>query len=193
MRQMFIQEGNSRRNDRQTLENFYNGAIYAALQEDNLRDTTFLTLKQLKAKIVQLYHELLFLDNDDQNKMGDEEPSLRHLMKRHKRQESRMFNSVYDDGNIQTTPMNILHTFTMFMKKKYNTIQVDSDSVYRMLQGSNKHIPQEANDALDAPITMDELHIVKQGKTLSTRLRWDNPRLFPTYMGDNPIWLAVNN
>jgi len=98
-----------------------------------------------------------------------------------------MFNSVYDDGNIQTTPMNILHTFTMFMKKKYNTIQVDSDSVYRMLQGSNKHIPQEANDALDAPITMDELHIVKQGKTLSTRLRWDNPRLFPTYMGDNPI------
>ena len=136
---------------------------------------------------MQLYHELLFLDNDDQNKMGDEEPSLRHLMKRHKRQESRMFNSVYDDGNIQTTPMNILHTFTMFMKKKYNTIQVDSDSVYRMLQGSNKHIPQEANDALDAPITMDELHIVKQGKTLSTRLRWDNPRLFPTYMGDNPI------
>jgi sRNA-binding carbon storage regulator CsrA len=50
------------------------------------------------------------------------------------------------------------------MKKKYDTIQVDSDIVYRMLQIKNKHIPQEANDALDVPITRDELHIaVKQG------------------------------
>jgi len=83
-----------------------------------------------------------------------------------------MVNNVYDnDVNIQTTLMNILRTFTMFIKKKYDTIQVDSDSVYRMLQRSKKHIPQEANDALDAPITMDELHTaVKQGKTQSTRL-----------------------
>jgi len=34
-----------------------------------------------------------------------------------------------------------------------------------MLHRTNKHIPQEANDALDATITMDELHItVEQGK-----------------------------
>ena len=168
MLQIFIQEGTSRRRDRQTLENFYYEAIYTALQEVNFRDTTFLKLKQLKAKIVRLYHEThhhLFLDNDDQNKMEDE-PSLHHLQKRHKRQESRMDNRVYvNDGNIQTTPMNLLRTFIMFMKKKYDTIQVDSGSVNRMLQRWKKHIPQEANDALDAAITMDELHIaVKQGK-----------------------------
>jgi hypothetical protein len=98
--------------------------------------------------------------------MEDEEPFLHHLLKRHKRQESRMVNSVYDnDGNIQITPMNVLRTFRMFMKKKYDTIQVDSDSVNRMLQRSKKHIPQEANNVLDPAITMDELHIaVKQGK-----------------------------
>jgi hypothetical protein len=124
MLQIFIQEGTSRRRDRQILENFYYEAIYTALQEDNLRGTTFLTLKQLKAKakIVRLYHEPhhhLFLDNDDQNKIEDEEPSLHHLVKRQKRQDSRMANSVYDnDGNIQTTPMNILRTFTLFMKKE---------------------------------------------------------------------------
>ena len=34
-----------------------------------------------------------------------------------------------------------------------------------MLQRSKKHIPQDANDALDAPITTDQLHIAgKQGK-----------------------------
>ena len=83
MRQIFIQEGTSRRKDRQTLEDFYYEAIYAALKEDNLRDTTFLTLKQLNAKIVRLYHERhhhLFLDNDDQKKMEDEEPSLHHVL-----------------------------------------------------------------------------------------------------------------
>ena len=51
--QTFIQEGTIRRRDRQTLENFYYEAICTALQVDNLRDTTFLTLK-LKAKIVRL-------------------------------------------------------------------------------------------------------------------------------------------
>ena len=98
--------------------------------------------------------------------MEDEEPSLHHLLKRHKRQESHTVNSVYgNDGNSQTTPMNILRTFTIFMKKKYDTIQVDCDSVNRMLQRSTKHIPQETNDALDAASTMDELHIaVKLGK-----------------------------
>ena len=83
-----------------------------------------------------------------------------------------MINSVYDnDGNIQTTPMNILRTFTIFMRKKYETIQVVFDSVYRKLQRSKKHTPQVSNDALSAAIRMDELHIaVKQGKNQSTRL-----------------------
>ena len=57
-----------------------------------------------------------------------------------------------------------------------------------MLQRSKKHIPQEANDALDAAITMDELHVaVKQGKkhkTLSCdgishdffQLTWETPQ-----------------
>ena len=50
-----------------------------------------------------------------------------------------MVNSIYNnDGNIQITPMNILRTCTMFIKK-YDTIQVDSDSVYRMLQRTNKY------------------------------------------------------
>jgi len=61
--------------------------------------------------------------------------------------------------------MNILRTFTILMKEKYDTIQVDSDSVYRMLQRSKKHIPQEENNDLDAPITMDEVHTaLKEGK-----------------------------
>jgi hypothetical protein len=122
--------------------------------------------------------------------MEDEEPSLHHLLKGHKRQESRMFNNVYGkDGNIQNTPMNILRTFTMSMKKKYDTIQVDSDSVNRMLQRQKKHIPQETNEALDAAITMDELHIVvKQGKKhKAPGSDGINHDFYQLKLGDNPI------
>ena len=84
--------------------------------------------------------------------MEDEEPSLNNTLKRHKWQESRMVNSVYDnDGNIQTTPMNILRTFRMFMKKKYDTIQLDAGSVNRMLQRSKKHIPKNQRMSLTLP------------------------------------------
>ena len=70
------------------------------------------------------------------------EPSLHHVLKRHKRQESRMVNSIYD-GNIQTTPMKILRAFTMFIRKKYDAIHIDSDSVYTdVAENEQAHTPR---------------------------------------------------
>jgi len=67
-----------------------------------------------------------------------------------------MVNSIYDsEGSLQTTPLNILPTLTMFTKNKYDTIQVNLDSVYRRLWRTNKQVPQEANFAFDAPTTRD--------------------------------------
>jgi hypothetical protein len=57
VRQLFTSEGTNGRRDRQTLENFYYDAIYNILQDATLTDTTYVTLKKLKAKIVRLHHE----------------------------------------------------------------------------------------------------------------------------------------
>ena len=94
---MFTSQGTNRRRDRQILENFYYDAIYTVLQEATLMDTTYVTLKKLKAKIVRLHHEpkqRLFLHTEDQDKYEDETPSLYHVLKMWKRQESRMIDRV---------------------------------------------------------------------------------------------------
>ena len=53
------------------------------------------------------------------------------------------------------------------MKNKCDTINVDADSIRRILRHSYSKMPHIANEALDTPITMKELHIaVKQGKKL---------------------------
>jgi len=49
------------------------------------------------------------------------------------------------------------------MRRKYDYIQVDKESVRRMANNLNKTLPQAAN-VLEAPTTMDELHLaVKKG------------------------------
>ena len=71
VRQLFTSEGTNRRRDRQTLENFHYDAIYTVLQDATLTDTTYVTLKKLKAKIAGLHHEpkqRLFLRAEDQDK-----------------------------------------------------------------------------------------------------------------------------
>jgi hypothetical protein len=51
------------------------------------------------------------------------------------------------------------------MKNKYDMITVDVDSIHRILRHSSSKMPHIANEALDNPITMEELHLaVNQGK-----------------------------
>jgi len=169
VRQLFTSEGTNRRRDRKTLENFYYDAIYNILQDATLTDTTYVTLKKLKAKIVRLHHEptqRLLLHTEDQDKCEDETPSLYHILQMRKRQESRMIDRVYDsEGHLKTSPLAILRVYTEFMKNKYDMITADADSIHRILRHSCSKMPLIANEALDTPITMEEMHIaVKQGK-----------------------------
>jgi hypothetical protein len=82
-----------------------------------------------------------------------------------------MIDRVYDsEGHLQTSPLTILRVYTKFMKNKDDMITVDAESIHRILRHSCSKMPHIANEALDNPITMEELHIaVKQGgKTEST-------------------------
>jgi hypothetical protein len=79
LRKLFIIEGTNRRRDRQQLENFYLETIYDILKEENLQESTYTKTRQLKAKIIRLYHELkqsLHLDTEENDTMPREEPSL---------------------------------------------------------------------------------------------------------------------
>jgi hypothetical protein len=59
----------------------------------------------------------------------------------------------------------ILQTFADFIQTKYNAIPVDDESFERLAAIIHHTLPENANDVLDAPVTLDELHrAVKKGR-----------------------------
>jgi hypothetical protein len=169
IRHIFIREGTERKHDRITLENFYYNAIYNILNEPTEHETTAITLKHLKAKITRLHHAELrriLLDNCEQDALEGEEPSIYHILKARKRQVARMVTKIMDNNGIEhTTPTTILRTLTEYMREKYSTITMDNNCFKQLVGHTNEVLSQEANSALEIPITKEDLlHAVKKGK-----------------------------
>ena len=68
------------------------------------------------------------------------------------------------NGIEHTKPTTILRTLTEYMRGKYDSDSVDDNSFRQPVGHVNIVLSQEANNALEAPITMEELlHAVKRG------------------------------
>jgi hypothetical protein len=107
----------------------------------------------------------ILLDAAEHDKIADKGPSLYHLLKSRKRQEARVIHSIHDsNGNLQSSSTHTLRTFTAFLRMKYESIQVDEDCVNHMANALHKMLPHAANTALDAPVTIDELHLAVRNR-----------------------------
>jgi hypothetical protein len=127
-------------------------------------------LKHFKAKITRLHHAELrriLLDNGEQDVLEGEEPSIYHILKARKRQVASMVTKIVDNNGIEhTIPTTILLTLTEYIRGKYDCINVDDNSFRQSVGHVNSVLSQEANRALEAPVTMEELlHAVKKGKS----------------------------
>jgi hypothetical protein len=60
-------------------------------------------------------------------------------------------------GVTQTTTCNINRSFTAFTLTKYDNIPTDVENISRLIGNTHHTLPTEANNAIDAPITMNEL------------------------------------
>jgi len=196
IRFLFIQEGSERRRDHLAVENFYYEAIYDILKNTHSHGTKVATLKRLKARILRLHsmeQRRVFLDNGEHDRLAGEEPTLYHILKRRRRQKSKMIHRVQDNhGNLhKTTTTDIIRTFTTFMRHKYADIAVDEGSVKHMAGTGNKTLPTELKDSLEAPITMEEQHLaVRKGKyTKRQAAIWYDRNSLRTHGGQpNTIW-----
>jgi len=75
-----------------------------------------------------------------------------------KRQETKTLQAIQDyNGVTHTTMADIMHTFKDYMQTKFDTIPVDGESLRRLMESVTKKIPQDSANALDTPITLDEL------------------------------------
>jgi predicted membrane GTPase involved in stress response len=66
-----------------------------------------------------------------------------------------MVTKIMDNNGIEhTTPITILRTITEYMRGKYDAITVDENTFRQLVGHVNRVLPQEANSALEAPITI---------------------------------------
>jgi hypothetical protein len=150
--------------------NFYYNSIYQLLQasENHVRKAT--ALKRMKAKIVRLnrvQQQGILLDNGEQDRIVGEELSIHHLIKAIKRQKTSTVTQTYDqEGTLQMSSADILRTFSVHMRRKYDHIPIADESIRRMVDCGLKKISSAANTTLEEPVTVDELlHAIKKGKT----------------------------
>jgi len=151
------------------MENFYYDVIHNLFRAPTDHATKATILKHMKANITRLHHEeqkRLFLNNAECDRIDDENPSLYHLIRAQKRQETIMLQAIQDrNGVTHTTVAEIMHILKDYMQTKFYTIPVDGESLRRLMQSATKKLPQEAPNALNAPITLDELQCaVQKGK-----------------------------
>jgi len=152
------------------MENFYYEVINNVLQTPSDHATKATKLKQMKAKITRLHHEeqkRLFLNNAERDRLEDESPTVYHLIRKRERQTARTPQTIQDrNGVTHTTMEDIMHTFKEYMQMKFDTIPVDGDSLRGLMGSVTKKLPQDAANALDTPIILDELRCaVRKGKS----------------------------
>jgi hypothetical protein len=52
-----------------------------------------------------------------------------------------MIHNIYDsNGNSQTSPIHLLRTFTVFLRQKYDTLNVDEECVQHMANAIDKKL-----------------------------------------------------
>jgi len=103
--------------DYKIMQNHLYQCRYDILRSDIPEPAKLPALQRYKAKIVRLHArrmEKVMLDNNAQDKMEDEEPSLFHILKIVKRRETRVIRQVLDmQGNDVSGHRNVLNTFAI--------------------------------------------------------------------------------
>ena len=105
------------------------------------------------------------LDNVDPNWLEGEKPVLFHILQTRKRQEVRVIRSVQDEhGNTQTTTNGVMRAFTTFLRRKYESIAVEDESIERVAEIGRRNLPTAWREQLEQAITPEEVHIaVRKG------------------------------
>jgi hypothetical protein len=123
--------------EHRAMENFYYSCIYEIIKRDNTNTKMRTQLNYFKAKLVKLKHQKLqaiTLDTDQADKIEGETPSLYNVLQTKRRREKITVTALQEEGgDKQTTPAGIARTMTTYLKEKYNTIPVDTDSIQQLL------------------------------------------------------------
>ena len=119
------------------------------------------SVNRIKAKIVKLYSARLAcgtIEIPNQDMLQNERMYLLHLIKRRQRWEQRTITKVQDPvSGTRTTTTGIVNVFSSFLRQKFMPILVDDECVRQMVEAGHLRLSENWKEALDKPITSDEL------------------------------------
>jgi hypothetical protein len=128
------------------MENFYHACLYELLQMPEQHENRTAKIKQLKAKLVNLFNTTRargMIEVPPTGLYQDEQISLFHLIKRRKRWEQRTITHIMDqNGERQTSMKSIPNTFSDCLRRKYDPIYVNEGCVRRMATAGHQRLPE---------------------------------------------------
>jgi exonuclease III len=169
IRTFFKREGRARAMEAKEMSEFLYTAIYDLLSSRMDPLEKHGRLQSLKAQLRRLHttsRGCATMDAGTEDKYGDEEPSLYHLIRATKRRNQRSIHTIKTpEGEILSTTPAILRHFRTHFTSKYGTITTARVSKRWILQHVTKRIPEAANEAFECEVTLGELFLaVKTGK-----------------------------
>lgn len=168
LKQLLQHERAIRNRDTIDLENHYYDVIYRVARNPT-QENRASHLKKLKDEIIRLdsiRQSGVFLDTAERDRFTGEDPTLHHYLKTRKRGTMRTITSTLDENGLLTYEQpGIMHTFVSHMKRRYAYIPIDVRRLAELVRRGMTKLPDAGNDALENPITMDELlQGVRKGK-----------------------------
>jgi hypothetical protein len=160
--------GHERASAFREMNNFLHKAIYDLLTSHRDCSDKYRGLKSLKAQISRLHaqkYRSMTLDTGVEDRYGEEEPSLFHLLRAAKRRERTVHQIHTPDAGTVNISHGILEVFRDHITSKYATIPIDQDCKLTLFQQVIKRVSPAANEAFECPITHGELYsAIQQGK-----------------------------
>jgi len=143
------------------MKNYYYECVYDVLNHTGTNGTNLPTLNRLKAKIVRLHSDKLkriLIDNEEADRLEGEQPTIYNILRMQKIRADKNIRSIKDEqGRIMTSLGNIAHTFTNFLRNKYDTLEVDEECVNTMEEAAQPDQPTTYGEILEEPIDTAEI------------------------------------
>jgi len=141
------------------MENHYYNA-FTRLYGTPAPEDNFVVLNRLRAKspLHSVPLQKVLVDTDEHDWQRDEQPTLFHVLRMQKRRSTRVIRQIQDEeGLTQNTHIRIISVFVAYLRKKYNTIEMD-DSCINATANAILH-PPDLNymEHLKRQIDVDEI------------------------------------
>jgi hypothetical protein len=161
IKQLARQMEAERNKNHKIMENHLYECLYDILKANIPEADKLPALQKHKAKIVQLHarrRAKILHDTHTRDRMDDEDPTLYHVLRLHKRRDTREIQQMQDtDGTTHAKFRDIAATFVKHLAQKIGPLEVDPQALTTVLRHTQPIDPQTFAAHMERPIRSEEV------------------------------------